>query len=134
MQEQGRDALAIDEYKKISGEVMSSEGAEAKFRLAEIYYNQKDYKNSEKEILELSEKTTTHEYWIARSFILWADIFVVNKDYFQAIQTLQSIIDYYEKTNDGILKMAKEKKAVIVKLQEAKEEPKPSEDVEIKID
>jgi len=134
LQEQGREAAALDEYKKISGEVMSAEGAEAKFRLAEIYYNQKEFKNSEKEILELSEKTTTHEYWIARSFILWADIFVVNKDYFQAIQTLQSIIDYYAKKDDGVLTMAKEKKAAIVKLQEAKEEPKPSEDVEIKID
>jgi TolA-binding protein len=134
LQELGREALAIDDYKKISGEVMSSEGAESKFRLAEIYYNQKDYKNAEKEILELSEKTTAHEYWIARSFILWADIFVVNKDYFQAIQTLQSIIDYYAKTDDGILKMAKDKKAEIVKLQEVKEQPKPSEEVEIKID
>lgn len=134
LQEQGKEALAFDEYRKIAGEVMSAEGAESKFHLAEIYYNQKDYKSSEKEILDFSEKNTAHEYWIARSFILWSDIFVMNKDYFQAIQTLQSIIENYSKTDDGIISMAKEKKEIIVKLQEAKEQPKPAEDVEIKID
>jgi len=134
LHEQDRDALALDEYKKISGEVMSKEGAEAKFRMAEIYYDQKDYKNAEKEILEFSEKTTSHDYWIARSFILWTDIFIASKDYFQANQTIQSIIDYYEKTDDGILNIAKEKKAAIVKLQQAKEEPQPTRAVEIDIE
>jgi tetratricopeptide (TPR) repeat protein len=134
LQEQGRDMLAMEEYKKLSGEVMSKEGAESKFRLAELYYKNKDFKNAEKEILEFSEKTSPHDYWIARSFILWADIFVANKDYFQAIQTLESIINYYEKTDDGILLMAKAKKSDIVKLQEVKEQPKQQEDVEINVE
>jgi TolA-binding protein len=134
LQEQGRDMLAIEEYKKISGEAMSKEGAESKYRLAELYYKNNDFKNAEKEILEFSEKTSPHDYWIARSFILWADIFVANKDYFQAIQTLESIINYYEKTDDGILVMAKTKKSDIIKLQEAKELPKQPEDVEIKFE
>jgi TolA-binding protein len=134
LQEQGRSALALDEFKKISGEVMSLEGAESKFHVAELYFENKDYKNAEKEILEFSEKSSPHDYWIARSFILWADIFATNKDYFQAIQTLESIINYYEKTDDGILQMAKAKKADIVKLQEAKEQPRPPEDVEIDIE
>jgi TolA-binding protein len=134
LQELGRNALALEEYKKISGEVMSAEGAEAKFRVAELSFQQGDDKTAEKEILEFSEKTTPHEYWIARSFILWADIFTQQKEYFQAIQTLQSIIDYYEKMDDGILDMARERKAKLVKLQEAKEQPSEHEDVEIKID
>ncbi len=134
LQETGRDALAIEEYKKISGEVMSVEGAEAKFRLAELYFNRKEIASSEKEILEFSEKTTPHEYWIARSFILWADIFTVKKEYFQAIQTLQSIIDYYETPDDGVLELAKARKVEIVQIQEANEQPVASDDVEINID
>jgi TolA-binding protein len=134
LQNTGRDVLAIEEYKKISDEVMSAEGAEAKYQLAELYFERKEIAAAEKEILEFSEKTTPHEYWIARSFILWADIFVAKKEYFQAIQTLQSIIDYYEIADDGILDLAKAKKTEIVQIQEANEQPVASEDVEINID
>ncbi len=134
LQETGRDALALEEYKKISYEVMSREGAEAKFRVAELLNKKGDIKGAEKEILELSEKSSPHEYWIARSFILWAEIFIQKKEYFQAIQTLQSIIDYYAVNNDGILDMAKSRKAEIVKLQEANEQPSERDDVEINIE
>lgn len=134
LQNTGRDVLAIEEYKKIADEVMSAEGAEAKYQLAELYYNRKEIAAAEKEILEFSEKTTPHEYWIARSFILWADIFVAKKEYFQAIQTLQSIIDYYENNDDGVLELAKARKSEIVKIQEANEQPVAREDVEINID
>ena len=134
LQETERDALAIEEYKKIAIEVMSKEGAESKYRLAELYFKEKDYSNAEKEILDFSEKTSPHDYWIARSFLLWAEIFVEKKDYFQAIQTLQSIIDYYVSTDDGILKMANDRKAEIVKLQEADKQPKEHKDVEVNIE
>lgn len=134
LQETGRDALAIEEYKKLSGEVMSAEGAEAKYRLAELYYKQGDYKAAQKVILDFSQKTTPQDYWIARSFILWSDIFVKEKDYFQANQTLQSIIDYYEKSDDGILDSAKVKKAEVLKLQEAKEQPAQNPNVEVNVD
>jgi TolA-binding protein len=132
-QETGRDALALEEYKLISYEVMSKEGAEAKFRVAELLNKKKDLVGAEKEILELSEKSSPQEYWIARSFILWAEIFVQKKEYFQAIQTLQSIIDYYAVKNDGIIEMAVNRKKEIVKLQEADEQPSGQDDVEINI-
>jgi TolA-binding protein len=134
LQETGRDALALEEYMKISYEVMSREGAEAKFRVAELLNKKGDLKGAEKEILELSEKSSPHEYWIARSFILWAEIFIQKKEYFQAIQTLQSIIDYYAVKDDGILEMAKSRKTEIVKLQEANEQPTGKDDVEINIE
>ena len=134
LQELGRDVLALEEYKKIAVEVMSREGAEAKFRVAELSFKKGDIATAEKQILEFSEKTTPHEYWIARSFILWSDIFKQQKEYFQAIQTLQSIIDYYEKMDDGILDMARKKKEELVKLQEANEQPVEREDVEINIE
>ncbi|MGD2034823.1 MAG: tetratricopeptide repeat protein, partial [Bacteroidales bacterium] len=109
-------------------------GAEAKYRLAELYVKQKQYDQAEKEILEFSEKASPHEYWIARSFILWADIFAHKGDYFQAIQTLQSIIDYYETADDGILTMARNRKQDMEKLQSANEQPVESQDMEVNID
>lgn len=130
----GREALALAAYQKIAGEVMSIEGAEAKYRVAELLFNKEEFSASEKEILDFSEKASPHEYWVGRSFILWGDIFAVKKEYFQAIQTLQSIIDYYEISDDGILDMANMNKAEFVILQEANEQPKAREEVEINIE
>lgn len=112
----GRDVLALEEYRKLSTEVLSPQGAESKYRVAEILFTQNKIDESEKEILEFSGKSTSHDYWIAKSFILWSDIFVARKNYFQAIETLQSIIDYYANSNDGIIESAKNKKNDIEKI------------------
>ncbi len=133
-QETGRDALAIEEYKKLAMDVKSKEGAEAKFHLAELYFKIKEFDKAEKEILDFSQKSSPYDYWIARSFILWADIFVEKKDYFQALQTLQSIIDYYVNKDDGILKMAADKKAEIEKIQAKPEQSKENKDAEVNVE
>jgi TolA-binding protein len=132
LQQNEREALALEIYKDLSAEVLSAQGAESKFRVAEILYNQKKYDAAEKTILEFSSKSTSHDYWIARSFILWADIFASRKNYFQAIETLQSILDYYENEKDGILDLAKEKKKEFEKQNQP--ESKEKEAVEVDID
>ncbi len=132
--ELGRKNLALIQFEEISKEVMSREGAEAKFRVAEISYENGDYARAEKIILAFSESSTPYEYWIARSFILWADIFVKKGDYFQALQTVNSIIDYYENMNDGILDMARQKKLEAERLMEADERSDGNNDMEIDID
>ncbi len=121
-----RQMLALNEFAIVAKDVKSAEGAESKYRVAEIYFQRKDYDNAEKEIIDFSDKTTPHQYWMARSFILWADIFVYKGNDFQAIQTLQSIMDYYENTNDGILDLAKEKHKKLTD----KQAP-PAKDVEL---
>ena len=115
--------LALDEFKKVATEVKSAEGAESKYRIAEIYYQRKEIENAEKVISDFADKTTPHQYWMAKSFLLWADIFRDKGDDFQAIQTLQSLIDYYEKTDDGILDEAKAKKKLLADKQEKTGKP-----------
>ena len=71
---------------------------------------------------------------MAKAFLLWSDIFMKKGDDFQAIQTLQSLIDYYENNTDGIITLAKEKKQKIVETQEANEKVKKSQDLEINLE
>jgi tetratricopeptide (TPR) repeat protein len=127
-----RQMLALNEFMTVAKEVKSAEGAESKFRVAEIYFTRKDYDNAEKEIIDFSDKTTPHQYWMARSFILWSDIFVIKGNDFQAGQTLQSIIDYYENADDGILALARDK----LKVLKDKQAPpaKAAEQQELEID
>jgi TolA-binding protein len=129
-----RQMLALEEFKRVASDVKSIEGAESKYRVAEIYYQRKELQNAEKEISDFADKTTPHQYWMAKSFLLWADIFREKGDEFQAIQTLQSLIDYYEKTDDGILNEAKEKKKQLTDRQTtAGKTAQPQED-EIEMD
>jgi TolA-binding protein len=117
----------------VAKEVKSAEGAESKYRVAEIYFSRKDYENAEKEIVNFSDKTTPHQYWMAKSFILWSDIFVIKGNNFQAIQTLQSIIDYYENTDDGILSLAREKYKVLTEKQAPPEKAAEQQELEIDV-
>ncbi|MBN1118466.1 MAG: tetratricopeptide repeat protein, partial [Bacteroidales bacterium] len=126
-----RIPLALEAYQELANEVLSVQGAEAKFRVAEILFNQGKIDDAEKTILDFSNKSTSHEYWIARSFILWSDIFASRDNNFQAIETLQSIIDYYENMTDGILEMAKAKKKQFEEKSELKDAPKEAVEINI---
>jgi tetratricopeptide (TPR) repeat protein len=132
---QDRFALALDEFKKVAAEVKSPEGAESKYRVAEIYYVRKDYQLAEDEIFNFIDLNTPHQYWMAKAFIVLADIYLEKGDTFQAAQTLQSIIDYYEVTDDGILDLARRKKAEIQEKENGggTKEPAEGEDLEIEL-
>jgi tetratricopeptide (TPR) repeat protein len=131
--EQDRFALAQDEFQTAAREVSSIEGAESKYRVAEILYIRKEYQQAEDEIFDFIDKNTPHQYWMAKSFILLSDIYLVREDEFQAIQTLESIIDYYEGTDDGILDQARRKKAEIQKRQDAQQGEDAEMDIEIEM-
>jgi len=102
--------------------------------MAEIYYSRKEIDNAEKVIADFADKTTPHQYWMAKSFLIWADIFRDKGDDFQAIQTLQSLIDYYERTDDGILADAQAKKKLLTDKQgvAGKAASEQEEEIEIK--
>ena len=87
--------LAQEEYKKLSKDVKSPEGAEAKYLVCQMYFDQMENEKAEKEIFDFIDKSTPQQYWIARSFILLSDVYLRKKDQFQASQTLQSIIENY---------------------------------------
>ncbi len=106
---QDRLALALEEFRKVSGETKSREGAESKYRVAEILYRRGETDEAEKVIFEFIEENTPHQYWMAKAFVLLSDIYAGRGDDFQAMHTLQSILDYYEETDDGILDIAQKK-------------------------
>ncbi len=85
-------------------------GAESAYNLAFIQFLKKDYKTSTKSIFDMSENYSKYEFWVAKGFILLSDIYVVQKDYFQAKATLQSIIDEYSKDDLKIIALEKLKK------------------------
>lgn len=72
---------------------------EAAYRRANIRFSQGNIDASEK-IIEEVVSNPGSDYWLAKTFILWSDIFHQRGNDAQARQTLQSIIDNYEVVDD----------------------------------
>jgi len=100
---------ALKQFRKISKEVISAEGAESKYRVAELLYKKDQVTDAEKVITEFINQNTPHQFWMARIFLLLADISIKKGDTLQARATLQSLKDYYTIDNDGILDEVKSK-------------------------
>ena len=75
-------------------------GAEAKYLYAEYHYHQGEYKKSENTIMEFISEGTTHQYWLARCFVLLADIYIAQGDDFMAKQYLLSLQENYSAADD----------------------------------
>jgi len=128
-----KNQLALDEFRILSRDVNSAEGAESKYLICEIYFNDKQTAIAEYEIFDFIGQKTSQEYWLAKTFILLADVYLQKNDVFQAKHTLKSIIDNYDPAaNDEILNVAKEKYNKIVDDEKYEMTKKKSEEIEIK--
>jgi TolA-binding protein len=87
----GENGKAVADLTVLSKDTRTEHGAEAKYQLAQSYYSGKDIARAEKELLDFIEKGTPHQYWLARGFILLADIYIDKGDDFQARQYLTSL-------------------------------------------
>ncbi len=102
---------AMPGLREAAVETKTATGAEAKYLLADVYFRKQNLTASEKEIMDLVDKGTPHQYWLAKSFILLSDIYVAKKDDFQAKHTLKSLLENYPEKNDGIITEATRKLA-----------------------
>lgn len=91
---------AYNDFKKLSDNCMDEYGAEAKYRIAEYQFYHKDLKSSEKEIFDFIDRNTPHQYWLAKSFILLADIYTEEGRHFEAKQYLLSVRENYSGNDD----------------------------------
>lgn len=107
-----RNDLARSSFNEAIRLSQGETGAEALYGLAAMSYDEKDYKNAEKLIFRLTGDYASSDYWVAKAFILLADVYVRTGNTFQAKQTLQSIIDNYE--GEDLKRVAEDKLNQIV--------------------
>ena len=104
-------SLARKEFEETVMLAKNEMGAEAKFMLAQMEFDNAKYDESEKTIFALSENYASYDYWVAKGFLLLSDVYVKKGNTFQAKQTLQSIIDNYE--GQDLVMIARDKLAAI---------------------
>ena len=67
-------AKALPLWRMLSHDPKSLEGAEAKYRVCEYYYTENKLKEAENEVNDIIEKSSPHQFWLAKSFMLLAGI------------------------------------------------------------
>ncbi len=102
-----KSALAI--YKELSSDPLSMEGAESTYKVIEAAYIASNIDEAEQMIFNFSNSGTSHLNFLARTFIILGDIYVLRGDNFQARATYQSIIDGYTGKGDNIVEQAQAK-------------------------
>ncbi len=80
---------------KLATDTRSIYGAEGKYLLAQLLFEQKRHDECEKEIFNYMETSTPHAYWLARSFILLADLYTAQGRTLEAKQYLLSLQSNY---------------------------------------
>lgn len=99
----GDTTNALVKYRTVALDFATIEGSEAKYRVASILFAQQRLEDSEREILDFLEKSSPHQYWLGKSYILWARIFMERNELFQARYTLQNVLQHYTIQDDGII-------------------------------
>ncbi len=92
----GKTDSAFTEFVFVLRETKNVYGAEAKYYVAFIQHQRKEYKAAQKTLFELSDQFGAFDFWVAKGFLLLADNYIKLNDTFQAKATLQSLLDNYD--------------------------------------
>jgi TolA-binding protein len=103
--ELGEKTLAEKDLLDLSKDTRTIFGAEAKYLLAQNYFDNKQTGRAKDVISDYIKQGTPHAYWLARSFILMSDICLSEGDKLQARQYLESLLNNYKQQGDDIKSM-----------------------------
>ena len=101
---QGKGNEAMTDYQALAKDTRNVYGAEAKYKVAQIYFDNGQTDKAEKEVLDYIEVSTPHAYWLARGFVLLSDVYMKTGKSLEAKQYLLSLQQNYE-GNDDIAEM-----------------------------
>jgi TolA-binding protein len=113
----GNYELAKTEYALLSKQNKSETVSESLYNLAFIEYKKGNLDQSEKKIFEVITNIS-HDYWLAKSYILLGDVYLDKGNSFQAKHTYQSVIENYD-GNDDLKDIATQKYNTIIEKENA---------------
>jgi tetratricopeptide (TPR) repeat protein len=84
-------AEAINSFKSCAAISKNSWGAEARYEIANCQFAAGNTAAAEKSAMAVIKETGSHDYWVTKAYILLGDIFMQQKDYFNAKATYESV-------------------------------------------
>jgi len=119
--------VALQYFNEVINLADDQRAAEARYRIAYIYYLQRDLDFAQELAFNANKEMSSYQYWLGKNVILLGDIFVEKKDYFNARASLESIVENYTK-DDDVLAEAKAKLAKLSELERAESRIKQPEE------
>lgn len=110
-QQSSRFNDAITAFRTVISLSKAAYAAEARYEIAAAYFALNDWKAAEKAAFETINKSGSYDYWITKAYLLIADIFIKQKDVFNAKATLQSVAE-----NSTIPELKKEAETKLAQL------------------
>lgn len=104
----GNSQAALSDLQLLAKDTRTPYGAEAKYLVAWMHYQAKRFDLAEQEILQFIDQSTPHAYWLARSFVLLADVYVATGKPVDARQYLLSLQQNYT-VDDDVQPMIRER-------------------------
>lgn len=89
----GQYDLAITNYKSVVQLNKAALAAEARYEIASCLFQINKLTDAEKAAFETINKSGSYDYWVTKAYILLGDVYLKQKDYFNAKATFQSIVD-----------------------------------------
>jgi TolA-binding protein len=117
-QADGKCDAAIPYFKTVSSLSRAAYGAEAQYQIADCQFQQNRLKDAEKSAFEVIHKSGSYELWVTKSYFLLGDIYLKEKDYFNAKATFQSLV---ENAKIEEIRVQAEQRLDEVKLEESKD-------------
>ena len=91
-QQQANDCnAAIVSFRSLANINKSAWGAEGRYEIANCYITLNNLPAAEKAATAVIRETGSYDYWVTRAYILLGDIFLKQKDYFNAKATYESV-------------------------------------------
>jgi tetratricopeptide (TPR) repeat protein len=84
-------AAAITSFKSCAAINKAAWGAEARYEIAACQFSSNNLAAAEKSALAVVKETGSYDNWVTKSYILLGDIFMQQKDYFNAKATYESV-------------------------------------------
>ena len=119
--ETGNNAVAVTALERVREITINRRAAEAMYYLALITFRQGEYEKAEEQIFEYSGQMSAYDDWLARIFILLADVYIETENTFQARATLESLIENYD--GREILEEARSRLEFVRQLEQESAEP-----------
>ncbi len=91
--------ISLEHYAMVAAATTNEQGAEARYRIGQIYYLQGRYADAEKQCAVTNQESKGYPYWIAKNLILLSEIYLRNEDLFNARAATEAVIDNFKEAD-----------------------------------
>ncbi|MFL5786916.1 MAG: tetratricopeptide repeat protein [Flavisolibacter sp.] len=88
----GEYDIALTNFRAVVASNKAALGAEARYEIANTWFIVNKLSDAEKAAFEVINKSGSYDWWVTKAYILLGDIYLKQKDYFNAKATFQSVV------------------------------------------